>query len=229
MYVHTTDKGTVSKCSGVCASAWPKVMSKGKPDPGKDIKGKHLKRNAKGQVTYYGHPLYYFASDTAPGKITGEGLVHFFVVSTSGKVIKKPIKKTKPTTGPTGPAEVTTGMVGKVEVLTTKTGRTLYALDSPTEASKLYCKGACLTNWLPLLTKGAPTAGGDADAGMLATITRSGLGTQVTYNGLPVYSFTGDTAAGQASGEMDFGPLYSVPPYTLQYWYDLTPAGAFHT
>jgi predicted lipoprotein with Yx(FWY)xxD motif len=218
MYMHTTDKGTVSKCSGPCAAAWPKVTSKGKPVAGKDISAKHLKRNSKGQVTYYGHPLYYFVSDKRPGKISGEGLVHFFVVSTKGAAIKKPIKKTKPTAGPSGPAEVTTGMVGKTEVITSKNGHTLYALD-PNELPGWSCTSSCTSVWIPLLTKGAPTAAGDAMPGELGTAKRPNGSTQVTYGGMPVYDYAPDTAAGQDKGQLAPGPY-------LNYWYDITPDGS---
>jgi predicted lipoprotein with Yx(FWY)xxD motif len=223
MYLHTTDKGSVSKCTGLCAGAWPKVTSKVKPVAGKGISAKHLKRNAKGQVLYFDHPLYYFASGKAKGNASGEGLADFFVVGTNGKGIRhaKPAKST----GPTGPAEVNTAMVGSATVLVTKAGRTLYALTAPDEKTTFSCKASCLSNWVPLLTKGAPTAAGTASAGMLGTVSRSGIGTQVTYNGYPVYRFTGDSKAGQHNGQGDFGPDYVPPAYTMQKWYDVLPSG----
>jgi predicted lipoprotein with Yx(FWY)xxD motif len=225
MYLHTTDKGTVSKCPGACATAWPKVTSKAKPLAGKGINAKHLKRNSKGQVTYYGHPLYYFATGKAKGNTSGEDVFDFFVVGTNGKAIRH--AKPKPATGPTGPAEVTTGTVGTTQVITTRAGRTLYALTAPNEKKSFSCTSACMSNWIPLLTKGAPTVGGAADSGVLGTVTRGGIGTQVTYGGFPVYRFVGDTAAGQDNGKGDFGPLYQPPTYsTLQIWDDVLPTGA---
>jgi predicted lipoprotein with Yx(FWY)xxD motif len=82
-------------------------------------------------------------------------------------------------------------------------GMTVYTFtqdvkDSGTSA----CTGGCLARW-PALTVPAgttPTAG-DGVTGALGTITRSDDGTiQVTYNGLPLYFFSGDSAAGDANG-----------------------------
>jgi predicted lipoprotein with Yx(FWY)xxD motif len=39
-------------------------------------------------VTYAGHPLYTFTSDTAAGQVSGEGVMSFYVVSPSGSAIK---------------------------------------------------------------------------------------------------------------------------------------------
>jgi predicted lipoprotein with Yx(FWY)xxD motif len=225
MYVHTTDKGSVSTCHAACLSFWPPVTSRVRPVAGKGVSVRHLARNAKGQVTYYGHPLYYFVSGKARGNASGEGEAHFFVVSTTGKAIKAPKKKPTKSAGPTGPAEVTTATAGATTVLATKAGRTLYALTNPTEMASFWCTGSCLTVWVPLLTKGAPTAGGSALTGDLSTVNRPDVGTQVTYNGYPVYRYTGDSAAGQDTGQGLFGPYY---PTTLQYWYDVLPNGTLN-
>jgi predicted lipoprotein with Yx(FWY)xxD motif len=217
MYLHTSDKGTVSTCTGVCASAWPRVTSKAKPIAAKGVNAKHLARNKKNQVTYYGHPLYYFSG----AGTSGEGVAKFFVVSTTGKAVHP---KTKAAPGATGPAEVSTGMVGSTEVITTKAGRTLYALATFTEKTgTFWCTGSCLSTWIPLLTKGTPTAAGDAMQSDLHFVKRAGIGDQVTYNGYPVYRYKGDSAAGQGNGEGLAGP-YGFG----QVWNDLTPAGALH-
>ena len=47
----------------------------------------------------------------------------------------------------------------------------------------------------------AAAIAGDGVIGKLGTITRADDGTlQVTYNGMPLYFFSGDTAAGDANG-----------------------------
>ena len=64
------------------------------------------------------------------------------------------------------------------------------------------CTGACITRW-PALTipAGSTPAGGSGVTGTLGTITRADDGSaQVTYNGLPLYFFSGDTAPGDANG-----------------------------
>jgi predicted lipoprotein with Yx(FWY)xxD motif len=226
MYVFLGDGKKVSHCNGACASVWPHVTSKGKPRAADGVRAGHLSRTSKGQVTYYGRPLYFFATGKKPGTVSGEGLNRFYVVGPNGKPVKPKKKTTKPTGGPTGPAEVTTGTVEtSTEVLTSSNGHTLYALSNPDERTTYWCSGGCLSVWIPLLTKGTPKAAGDAQSSLLGTVTRAGVGTQVTYNGYPLYDFKPDTAAGQDNGEGLFGPYY---PTQLQYWYDLTPSGSFN-
>lgn len=85
-------------------------------------------------------------------------------------------------------------------VLVTSTGRTLYMLTADTPTSSA-CTGACTAVWPPLTTTGTPTAGSGVRASDLGTITRAGGARQVTYNGHPLYTFSHDSAPGQANGE----------------------------
>ena len=64
------------------------------------------------------------------------------------------------------------------------------------------CTGGCLTKW-PAVTvpAGSTAAGASSVTGKIGTITRTDDGTlQVTYNGLPLYFYSGDKAAGDANG-----------------------------
>jgi predicted lipoprotein with Yx(FWY)xxD motif len=83
-------------------------------------------------------------------------------------------------------------------VLTGPNGMTLYthAGDSATSST---CTGACATAWPPLETKGQPTAKAGI-TGQLGTLTRPDGTTQVTYGGLPLYYWQGDTKAGDTTG-----------------------------
>jgi predicted lipoprotein with Yx(FWY)xxD motif len=71
-YLFDKEKGRRSRCYGECAVAWPPVLTKGKPRAGKgadaDLLGTTKRRNGKLQVTYNGHPLYYYKDDE-PGRI----------------------------------------------------------------------------------------------------------------------------------------------------------------
>ena len=71
-YLFDKETGKRSRCYGECAVAWPPVLTKGKPRAGKgadaDLLGTTRRRNGKLQVTYNGHPLYYFKDDE-PGRI----------------------------------------------------------------------------------------------------------------------------------------------------------------
>jgi predicted lipoprotein with Yx(FWY)xxD motif len=84
-------------------------------------------------------------------------------------------------------------------VLTGPNGMTLYTHAGDT-ASSSSCTGACATAWPPLESKGRPTAGTGV-TGQLGTLTRSDGATQVTYRGLPLYYWMGDTKAGDATGD----------------------------
>jgi predicted lipoprotein with Yx(FWY)xxD motif len=89
MYLFTEDRHGVSHCKGVCLSSWPAVKSLHKPVAGRGIKAKHLGVTSHHQVTYYGHPLYYFVGDTRPRQGSGEALNDFYVVSPKGAAIKR--------------------------------------------------------------------------------------------------------------------------------------------
>ncbi|HUZ15647.1 MAG TPA: hypothetical protein VMU72_05665 [Gaiellaceae bacterium] len=88
LYLYTSDTKNKSHCTGSCASAWPPLMTKGKPVAGMGVNKALLgtaKRGTKLQVTYHGHPLYTWTGDTKAGQATGEGVNGFFVVKASGK------------------------------------------------------------------------------------------------------------------------------------------------
>lgn len=83
-------------------------------------------------------------------------------------------------------------------VLTNASGHTLYwfAIDTPTTSR---CTGSCASFWPPV--KGPVTAAaGTTLMHGFGTITRSDGTVQATYDGHPLYTYVGDTAAGQANG-----------------------------
>lgn len=71
-YLFDKEDTAKSECYGDCAVAWPPVLTKGRPRAGKGVRQKLLgttkRRNGKRQVTYAGHPLYYYKDDS-PGNI----------------------------------------------------------------------------------------------------------------------------------------------------------------
>jgi predicted lipoprotein with Yx(FWY)xxD motif len=72
VYVFGADRGTTSRCYGVCATAWPPVLTKAAPQAGAGIEARLLgittRKNGSRQVTYNGHPLYYYSADKV-GKV----------------------------------------------------------------------------------------------------------------------------------------------------------------
>lgn len=89
---------------------------------------------------------------------------------------------------------------GYGSVLVTSTGRALYLLTADTGGTSA-CTGACTGIWPPLVTHGAPVAGNGVTASLLGRIRRPGGGTQVTYGGHPLYTYSGDTTSTQANGQ----------------------------
>lgn len=90
-----------------------------------------------------------------------------------------------------------TATINGVTVLTNAKGFTLYwfAPDTPTSSK---CNGSCATYWPPV--KGPVTAGAAGVTGKLSVITRADGSKQATYNGHPLYTYSGDAAPGQAKG-----------------------------
>jgi predicted lipoprotein with Yx(FWY)xxD motif len=82
-------------------------------------------------------------------------------------------------------------------VLATNKGRTLYSLSVET-GGKFICTRTCLSVWHPLTVAAGVTPKGPV---ALGTIKRPEGSTQVTFHGHPLYSFDGDSSAGQANGQ----------------------------
>jgi len=96
LYLWDADHGTKSTCSGACAQAWPPLTTAGTPKASGAAKasllGTTTRPDGSREVTYAGHPLYYFEGDTMPGQTTGQGSGSFgspwWVVSPGGKAIQ---------------------------------------------------------------------------------------------------------------------------------------------
>jgi predicted lipoprotein with Yx(FWY)xxD motif len=77
MYLWVKDTGDMSNCNGACAGAWPPVTTTGSPTASGSAKASDLgtitRADGSKQVTYDGHPLYYFSGDSGPGTATGQG------------------------------------------------------------------------------------------------------------------------------------------------------------
>jgi predicted lipoprotein with Yx(FWY)xxD motif len=84
-----------------------------------------------------------------------------------------------------------------VTLLTNAQGMTLYYF-LPDTATTSACTGGCASTWPPYVSSAAPDKG--TLTGTLALQTNAN-GSQVTYNGHPLYAYSGDTNAGQTNGE----------------------------
>jgi predicted lipoprotein with Yx(FWY)xxD motif len=84
-----------SNCSGDCALAWPPLITSARPvarggAASADV-GTISRADGTKQVTYKGHPLYYFVVDSGPGTTKGQGSGSFgarwWLLSPSGTAI----------------------------------------------------------------------------------------------------------------------------------------------
>jgi predicted lipoprotein with Yx(FWY)xxD motif len=91
LYLDSGDKPPKFACTGGCLQAWPELTTSGTPMAKGQAKASKLgtiKRGSSTQVTYAGHPLYIFSSDSSSNPTSGEGVSGFYVVSPSGSMIK---------------------------------------------------------------------------------------------------------------------------------------------
>ena len=127
-----------------------------------------------------------------------------------------PPATTTPTTGGNGSsAAVQTATVtvkGQSEmVLTDAQRKTLYyfTADSATQSA---CSSSCAQMWPPLLFAGSGAPGSSTALAGKLSVQSDANGSQVEYNGHPLYTFSGDTAPGQTNGEGLFGKWFVATP-----------------
>ncbi|HTX30123.1 MAG TPA: hypothetical protein VMD09_01995 [Solirubrobacteraceae bacterium] len=95
LYLWVADSSGKSNCSGTCAKAWPPLLSSATPSGSGQVSAADLgtitRSDGTKQVTYKGHPLYYFVGDPASGTTKGQGSDSFgakwWLVAPSGAAI----------------------------------------------------------------------------------------------------------------------------------------------
>jgi predicted lipoprotein with Yx(FWY)xxD motif len=102
------------------------------------------------------------------------------------------------------------------DVLIDSANRAVYLFKGDKGATST-CFGACAHDWPPVRATGKPTVGSGAKAAMVGTTKRSDGKPQVTYNGHPLYLFTGDNAPNATNGQ-------GVRAFGAQ-WFVVSPAG----
>ena len=130
----------------------------------------------------------------------------------------KPTPSPTPTATPTPrptpskPAAVKVGQSAALgKFLTDEQGFTLYVfLNDPKNVST--CEAECAQRWPPFLTAGRPIAGPGVNVALLGTIRRKDGTTQVTYNGHPLYYFSGDAKPGDTNGQWFNNLWYVIGP-----------------
>jgi len=95
VYLFEGDKASSSSCTGECAGVWPPVTSAGAPTAGAGVVAADLgtitRSDGTKQVTYHGHPLYFYSKDGDSGDAYGQGIMGFgaswYVIAPSGNKV----------------------------------------------------------------------------------------------------------------------------------------------
>jgi predicted lipoprotein with Yx(FWY)xxD motif len=96
LYLFTRDRGPRSRCYGACATAWPPLIAHGPLVAGRGARRGLLsttrRRDGSRQVTYRGHPLYYYVGERRAGQILCQNVVEFggtwLIVSPAGRAVR---------------------------------------------------------------------------------------------------------------------------------------------
>jgi predicted lipoprotein with Yx(FWY)xxD motif len=93
VYLFEADRAGSSACSAACVAVWPPVTGTPRASAGAmsgDL-GTITRSDGSKQVTYKGHPLYYYARDGDAGDSYGQGIKAFgsswYVLAPSGKKV----------------------------------------------------------------------------------------------------------------------------------------------
>lgn len=112
LYLFTPDTGGKATCTGQCAVIWPPDTTTGTPQASglpASMVGTTTRSDHTMQVTFNGHPLYYFSHDSKPGDVNGQKVQGiWFVVSPSGTAVST-AAGTSPAPSPAGPSSSSGG------------------------------------------------------------------------------------------------------------------------
>jgi len=205
LYVLSAESAGKFHCTGGCLRIWPpflvktsvKTITRSRSVIGSI--GFDKRSSTTKQVTFNGFPVYKFTGDTSPRQVSGEGIVAdggtWTLVSAGAK--------TNGTT-PVKPRAslITTSAVPYKGVLARGNGLSLYVLSAESKGT-LHCTGGCTSIWPPLLVPSSVTSipVGAGVMGTIGFVARSATTQQVTFNGFPVYLYSGDSGSGGSSGE----------------------------
>jgi predicted lipoprotein with Yx(FWY)xxD motif len=111
LYLFQKDTSPRSRCSAVCAQAWPPLTTREKPEAEGGAKATLLSTSKRAdgsrQVVYRGHPVYRYEPDTAAGQTRGQGVNAFgalwYVMAPSGRAITAAAAATPPSSSTPAP------------------------------------------------------------------------------------------------------------------------------
>lgn len=98
-----------------------------------------------------------------------------------------------------------------MSVLTDSKGMTLYYF-KPDTSQKTACTDSCAQTWPPLVFSGTGKVAAETKLPGELEVYKNANGNQVIYNDHPLYTFSGDTAAGQTNGQGIGGQWFVATP-----------------
>ncbi len=209
LYVFDNDTPGASSCiSTLCLSTWPPLIADDNADPQAPFT--LIERDdGLAQWALRDKPLYFFAGDTAPGDVNGEGVGGTWHVAVAAPVLFNNNLVSGNSAGKFFTAYGRSLVSGAADSsnsefntsLQNLHGFSLYTFALDTEGVS-NCTGSCLANWPALLAEE-----GDAAEAPFSVIERAmdesgGTALQWAYQGQPLYFFAGDSAAGDVNGDV---------------------------
>ncbi len=228
LYLFTNDTrgADESTCNGECAETWPALTF----DPDEtslevadgldaDLLGSFEREDGSVQVTYNGWPLYNFSGDGETGDTNGQGVGEvWFLVNPDG-TRNIPDDESDEDEGDEVGVQLETREKDPFGAyITDSEGNSLYLFfNDGKRSSQSNCNNECAETWPPLTLSEGETVtvaeGSGLDADLLRSFERNDGRVQVTYNGWPLYRFSGDDAPGDTDGT------------AVNLWFLVTPDG----
>ncbi|WP_405866170.1 SCO0930 family lipoprotein [Streptomyces sp. NBC_01515] len=196
-----------SNCDGDCATAWPPVPADDATAGAgidKALLGEVTRTDGTKQLTVGGWPAYRYAKDVNAGDVNGQGVgAKWYALAPDGK---KATLASLP-----GLSVKKDAKLG--DIVVDKNGHTVYRFlkDKAWPKSVSNCLGDCAKKWPAVGIVSANDTKGVQKKGLMGFTRPDGV-KQMTVNCWPIYTFSGDTAAGQTNGQGVGGTWYAVSP-----------------
>lgn len=207
-----------SDCNGDCAVTWPPLLAANNSQSSGQFT--IIQRDdGEAQWAFKGLPLYKFISDAAAGDVNGEGINNIWFVARPD-----PFKTAQVNASAKGEIFVgdftvfeTDGSGGVATSRVDKTGFSLYTFENDrndTDGDGLGdsdCNADCAEFWPPLFADPGSTA-----IGSYSIISRDDGSSQWAFQGLPLYFFASDSAAGDTNGEAVNDIWFVARPFAIE-------------
>jgi predicted lipoprotein with Yx(FWY)xxD motif len=215
LYGFTNDTAAASTCTGKCAEAWPPLIVGPDWEPGPEVDdgifATTTRPDGSLQLVAGKWPLYYYAGDSAPGDVTGQGSGDvWFAVDGTGALIKTKAPaggatgSTKPSAGAPAAAATVHEADSKLgRILVDAGGRTLYGFTKDADGTPT-CQAACANAWPAVIVDDGKVPAG-LDPAVFSVVARPDGKQQLKAGKWPLYLFAGDSAPGDVNGQGSAG------------------------